>query len=158
MRHFLIFFTLLIAFAAGASAQTPVSVTFDDKSDLAVVDYLRTDRKITVEKIVEKDFTAQFDSIRKANSVFSANILRALKRKNPSLARQIEKINSAYQLKQAENELDFASLSTVNYDKLRICANAETPCRLKGRAIIITISEQGTKHNVLLIKSLQKIK
>jgi len=110
--------------------------------------------KITVKY---KSFNAVFNSSGKAVPPLGGATLRRLARINKRLAAQIKKIHSAYELTQGDSQFYLATYNSVNYENFRSCS-ADAPCKIKCEAIIITLDDKGKKENVLIIKSIRKIK
>lgn len=156
----LILFALLITFLPTriANAQSSAEIKFDDGVKLSALDSYLDGEKNKIDSITEKEFTAEFHSIRKANYVFNNKTLHLLNKKKPLLARQIAKINSAYEMKQDGDLFGFAAFNSIDYDKFRNCDEKSLPCKIKCKAFLITIDDGGKKENVLVIKSIVKIK
>lgn len=159
MRVLILFAVLISGFGAmSARAQSPVEITFADGAKISVLDSYLEGKKNKIESVAEKEFTAEFYSIRKANYVFNTETLRSLSKKYSSLAGQIGKINSAYEIKQDGETYGFAAFNSIDYGKFKNCTGKSAPCKIKCKAFVITVDNDGEKKSVLVIKSIVKIK
>jgi len=149
---------LIIIGSALACFSQAKPITFTDDSTLEVTHEQKSEdapkSKITFKN---KYLNADFNSIGKAVPPLDEKTLKRLARINKSLAAQIKKIHTAYEIKQGDSQYYFATYNSVNYENFRSC-NADAPCKIKGEAIIITLDNKGKKENILIIKSIQKIK
>lgn len=156
MKFILALFITIGAACAVFSQTKPI--TFTDGSTLEVAHEQKTDdaasSKITLKY---KSFNAALNSIGKAVPPIDEKTLKRLSRTNKSLAAQLKKIHSAYELTQENSQYYFAAFNSVNYENLRNCS-AEAPCRIKCEAIVITLDDNGKRENILIIKSISKIK
>ena len=155
MKYILVFFIFIGGALTCFSQAKPI--IFTDDSMLEVVHEQKNadeSAKITVKNA---RFTAIFNSIGKAVPPLKENSLKRLAKRNKSLAAQIKKINSAFDLTQENFQYYFAAFNSVNYDNFRNC-KASTPCKIECEAIIITLDDEGKKENILVVKSIRKIK
>lgn len=149
---------LIIIAGAFAGLAQEKTITFTDDTTLEVVNEQKTEDAASAKiSFKNKHFTAVFNSIGKAVAPLDEKTLKRLARINKSLTAQIKKIHSAYELTQENTQYYFAAFNSVNYENFRNC-NAANPCRIKGEAIIITLDNKGKKENILIIKSMAKIK
>ena len=134
------------------------TITFTDDSTLGIVGGQKSEdalkSKITVKY---ESFNAILNSFGKAVPPLGGATLGRLARINKRLAAQIKKIHSAYELTQGDSQFYLATYNSVNYENFRSCS-ADAPCKIKCEAIIITLHDNGKKENVLIIKSIRKIK
>jgi hypothetical protein len=159
MKRIILSILMFLSCAAmAAKAQSTADIKFDDKSEIRVLDFYRDDRASNIQGIAIKFFTAEFYTIRKTNKVFDDKTLRLLREKKPSLARQIRKIKTTYEIRQGDETFGFAAFNSVNYDNFRNCTNTPLPCKIRCEAVIITLEDNGEKKSILVIKSIQKLK
>lgn len=151
MNRKLILLLLMLLFIIQIKAQSN-SIRFDDGSSLIVVSEYqeRENHSAKIEEIKEKDFIGEFFLSRKAGAIFQERILAKLTAINPRLIKQFGRNPSIYAIKQNGHFIDAAVFNSVKPRKL--------PVFVKGRAVVITLDEDGTKINVLIVKSICRIR
>lgn len=158
MRLLILSAILIVGFsAARARAQSP-EIEFTGGSKASVIESYLDGDGVKIVRVAEKEFTAELYSIRKANYVFNNKTLRSLHKKKASLANQIARIDSAYEIKQGGETYGFAAFNSIDFGKLKNCIGKTTACKIKCAAFLITIDDGGKRENILIIKSITKIK
>ena len=156
MKYILAFLIIVGGAVTGFSQAKPL--TFADESTLEIVDEQEGEDspspKITVQY---RYFDAVLSSFGKTLKPLHEGALRKLARTNKSLAAQIKKIHSAYGVTQGDSRFYFATFNSVDYENFRNC-DPDARCRIKCEAIIITLDDKGKKENIVIIKSIRKIK
>jgi hypothetical protein len=154
---YILAFIMIIGAVSICFSQTKL-ISFTDASKLEVIGEQKT-QYVTASKITIKYryFTADFKSIGKAHQPLNKKALKKLARIEKSLAAQIEKIHTAYEVAQGNSRFYLATFNSVNYENFRSCDSA-APCKIKCGAVVITIDNKGKKENILIIKSIGKIK
>lgn len=159
-------FKLVLASLAAAVALASVcfsqakTIRFADNSTLEVAHEQKTTEDLSAKSVLKieyKDFLAAFGSIGKAAPPLDAKMLKKLTRTNRALALKIKGIRSAYEVFQGDTKFYFAAFNTVNYDNFRTCGES-APCEIKCQAIVIRVKDGDKTENILIIKSMQKIK
>ncbi len=136
-------------------AGKPKEIIFTDGSSQSVIPFDYQAGKAQIEQISEKEFTATFRWKSVASTVFSDEIIKEISKKKPQLAIQVKKTYGVYVLRQDSEDLAFSTLERVN---LKIYDGVNSEYKVKCKAIIVKIIGDGTEKNVLIIKSMRKIK
>ena len=134
------------------------SITFTDDSTLEFNQIQKSEDAAPPKiSIKYKYFNSVFYTFSKAVPPLREKTLKRLAKTNKSLAEQIREIHSAYELIQGDSKYYLATFNSVNFENFRNCNNA-AQCKLKCEAIIIALDNKGKKENILIIKSIRKIK
>ena len=154
---FLLALLIVIGSAAACLSQSK-AINLIDNSKLEVTDEQESEKasfsKISVKRVY---FNAVFKSFGKAVPPLSENTLKSLKRTDKSLAAQIKKINSAYEMTQGDFQFYLATFNSVNYEDFKSCISA-APCKIECEAFVISLVNKSEKKNILIVKSIQVIR
>ncbi len=153
-KYILTFF--IIISAASVCFSQVRTITFADNSMLEVTNEEKSAEQSPTIKIEYKEFTADLDSIGKAVPPLTEKTLKKMAKNNKSLASEISKIDSAFEVVQENQKFYFAAFNTVNYDDFRSCTK-ENKCKVTFQAVLITVVDKGKTQNILIIKSMKKL-
>lgn len=156
MKYRLALFIIFGGAIVGFSQNKPI--TFTDDSTLEITNEQKSESAAASKISVKyKSFAAVFGSIGKTVAPLDEKTLKKLARTDKKLAAEIKKINTAYAVVQNDARYYLATFNSVDFENFRAC-DSENNCRIKCDAVIVSLENKGVKENVLIIKSIQKLK
>lgn len=162
MKNIVIAILLVLFVSAGFSQEKPV--TFTDHTDLTVANAslrVRTPGEkpsgVLRISVIGKEFIAFLTGSGKAVRPLDDAALKSLAKTNKSLAAQVKRFDSAYNLTQEKTEYYFAGLNSIASDKLAECST-EKPCQVKCQAFVVRLSGKKPTENVLILRSISLIR
>ena len=162
MKNILIAVILLL-FASTCFSQDEKQISFTDRSSLAVNNAslnVRTPGEKPSEvlriSMINKEFVSFLTGSGKAVRPLDDAALKILAKKNKSLAAQIKRLDSTYNLTQENKEYYFAGLNSIADRNFTGCTT-EKPCQVKCQAFIVRVNGKNTTENILILRSLELI-
>lgn len=154
---------VILLLSASTCFSQEKQISFTDRTNLAVTNAslnVRTPEEKPAEvlrvSIIGKEFVGFLTGSGKAVRPLDDAALKSLAKKNKSLAAQIKRLDSAYNLTQENTEYYFAGLNSIAYDKFTNCTT-EKPCQVKCQAFVVRLNGKKTTENILILRSLELI-